>query len=168
MVLVYTQTSTLIDMATVQLAVILTFLAGTVANYFNENKQKHFIQGAFSQILAPAILDKLMEDPSTLGLGGEEKELTIFFSDLQGFTSLSEELGSPKQLVEILNEYLTAMSDIIILDYDGYVDKYEGDAIMAFWVLPWDDPDHAWKACYAALKIRSGLVSCRHGSGRWG
>jgi len=150
-VLVYTRFSTLIEMATVELALVLTFIAGTIVNYFNENKQRHFIQGAFSQILAPSILDKLMEDPSTLALGGEEKELTIFFSDLQGFTSLSEELGSPKQLVEILNAYLTAMSDII-LKYDGYVDKYEGDAIMAFWGAPLDDPDHSWKACYAALE----------------
>ncbi len=148
--LLFSGASILIEMASVLTATLLSFLVGAVRNYYLESRQKHFIQGAFSQVLAPAILEKLIEDPSSLTLGGDSKELTIFFSDLAGFTTLSEALGSPQRLVSILNEYLTAMADII-MDYDGYVDKYEGDAIMAFWGAPVDDPNHAWKGCYAAI-----------------
>ncbi len=140
----------LIDVAAILLAVALSFIIGIIVNYILENQQKNFIQGAFSQLLAPAILHQLIENPDLLQLGGESKELTIFFSDIQGFTTLSEALGTPEKLVEILNEYLTAMTEII-LKYDGYVDKYEGDAIMAFWGAPIDDTEHAWKGCWAAL-----------------
>jgi len=140
----------LIDVAPVLLTVTLSFIIGIIVNYILENQQKNFIQGAFSQLLAPAILNQLIENPDLLQLGGETKELTIFFSDIQGFTTLSEALETPEKLVEILNEYLTAMTEII-LRYDGYVDKYEGDAIMAFWGAPIDDDEHAWKGCWAAL-----------------
>ncbi len=156
-ILLFSGTSVLIEMASILTATLLSFIVGAVRNYYVESRQKHFIQGAFSQVLAPAILDKLMEDPASLTLGGDSKELTIFFSDLAGFTTLSEALGSPQRLVAILNEYLTAMADII-MDYDGYVDKYEGDAIMAFWGAPVDDPAHAWKGCYAALDNQKKLT----------
>lgn len=154
----YSAADWIIPLGMVLISLIITFLITTLANYLRENRQKSFIQGAFSQMLAPAILEKLMDDPTRLGLGGEEKQLTIFFSDLQGFTTFSEALGSPQRLVEILNEYLTAMADVIIMDYQGYVDKYEGDAIMAFWGAPMDDPDHAWKACYAAIDNQTKLL----------
>jgi adenylate cyclase len=91
----------------------------------------------------------ITQDPSRLRLGGEEREMTVFFSDLAGFTSISEAL-KPADLVTVLNEYLTDMSDII-LKHDGVVDKYIGDAIMAFWNAPVDQPKHATQACMAAL-----------------
>ena len=137
-------------------AILLAYILGAGISFVFERRQKSFIQGAFSQFLAPAVLDKLMKNPASLTLGGEEKELSVFFSDLQGFTSLSEKLTAPK-LVEILNKYLTAMADVIVVDYHGYVDKYEGDAIMAFWGAPLPDDNHAVNACYAALDNQARL-----------
>jgi class 3 adenylate cyclase/CHASE2 domain-containing sensor protein len=142
--------SSIINMTAVSLSLSIAFLAGITMNFVLETKQKGFIEGAFSQFLAPEILSKLMTDPTKLTLGGETKELTIFFSDIAGFTTLSEQL-SPEGLVDILNYYLTKMADIIVVDNNGYVDKYEGDAIMAFWGAPVDDEEHAIKACQAAL-----------------
>lgn len=157
-ILAFTMFDALLALAAVEFSIVASFLAASVSNHFLESRQKRFIQGAFSQMLAPAVLDKLLADPSSLGQGGEEKTLTIFFSDLAGFTTLSEQLGSPSRLVDILNRYLSAMSDIILLDYEGYVDKYEGDAIMAFWNAPLDDPEHAVKACLAALANQQRLA----------
>lgn len=139
-----------INMSAVSLGMSVCFLAGITFNFLLESKQKGFIEGAFAQFLAPEILNRLMEDPTKLTLGGETKELSIFFSDIAGFTSISEQL-TPQGLVEILNYYLTKMADIIVVDNNGYVDKYEGDAVMAFWGAPVDDEQHAIKACYAAL-----------------
>lgn len=140
-----------INMSVVSINILVAFLAGITLNFVLESKQKGFIEGAFSQFLAPEILDKLMKDPTKLTLGGETKELTIFFSDIAGFTTISEKLENPADLVEILNYYLTKMAEIIVTENNGYVDKYEGDAIMAFWGAPVDEEQHAIKACYAAL-----------------
>lgn len=147
----------LIETAAVILAMAIAYVAGLALNLAFERKQKGFIQGAFSQFLASSVINKLLKDPSHLMLGGEEKELTIFFSDLAGFTSLSEQL-TPAKLVEVLNIYLTAMADIIVVDHVGYVDKYEGDAIMAFWGAPLDDHNHAARACLAALENQEKLT----------
>jgi len=139
-----------INMSAVSFGMSVCFLAGITFNFLLESKQKGFIEGAFSQFLAPEILNRLMQDPTKLTLGGETKELSIFFSDIAGFTSISEQL-TPQGLVDILNYYLTKMADIIVVDNNGYVDKYEGDAVMAFWGAPVDDEKHAIKACYAAI-----------------
>lgn len=93
----------------------------------------------------------MLKDPGLLKLGGEEADLTVMFSDVQGFTSVSEKL-TPTQLVELLNEYLTVMSDTI-MECGGTVDKYNGDAIMAFWGRPYPQADHAVRACSACLKM---------------
>lgn len=132
---------------------------GAVLNYAKEGKERRFIKGAFSQYLSPAVIERLLEDPRKLELGGERRELTIFFSDLQGFTSLSEGL-SPDELTQILNEYLSEMTDIII-DSGGTIDKYEGDAIIAFWNAPLDVEDHARVAVDAALQCQEKLREMR-------
>ena len=117
-------------------------LVGTLAlNYATEGKQKRFIKGAFKQYLSPLVIEELVQHPERLKLGGETRELSIFFSDVRGFTSISERL-TPQQLTSLLNDYLTAMTDIIY-EHGGTVDKYEGDAIIAFWNAPLAQGDHA-------------------------
>ena len=114
----------------------------------------------FSSMVSPEVLIFMQADPERLQLKGERKDATMFFSDLRGFTTISESV-SPEELSKILNDYLTPMSNII-LDYGGYIDKYEGDAIMADFGVPvWNDPDpnsHAWKCCWAALDQQKELL----------
>ncbi|MCP4755985.1 MAG: adenylate/guanylate cyclase domain-containing protein [Proteobacteria bacterium] len=127
--------------------------------FFGEEKDKRFIKGAFQQYLSPKVIDRLVDDPSMLKLGGEKRELTAFFSDVQGFSTISESL-TPEELVELLNEYLTAMTDIV-MKYDGTVDKFEGDAVIAFFGAPVIYADHATRACLASLEMQEKLVEMR-------
>ena len=140
-------------------AATLAVLAAILLNYATEGRQKRFIKGAFKQYLSPDVIEKLLQNPDGLALGGEEKELSILFSDVQGFTSISEHL-TPTQLTALLNEYLTAMTDII-LAAGGTIDKYEGDAIIAFWNAPLQQPDHATLAVKAALDCQRKLAEMR-------
>ncbi len=112
-------------------------------------KERDFVKSTFKRYVAASVVEKLLRDPESVKLGGERKELTVFFSDLAGFTSLSETL-SPEELVGLINEYLGAMTDAIFAE-EGTIDKYEGDAIMAFWGAPVDQDAHALRACRAAL-----------------
>ena len=137
------------------LALILTFVSTLSKNYMTEGKQKRFIKSAFSQYLSPAVIDSLIANPDSLQLGGEEREITAYFSDVQGFTSISENL-SPVQLTELLNRYLTVMTEIILAS-GGTIDKYEGDAIIALWNAPYTQKDHAKRALEAALACQKKL-----------
>jgi adenylate cyclase len=132
---------------------------GVLVAYATEGRQKRFIKSAFRQYLSPAVIEELIAHPERMSLGGELRELTIFFSDLQGFTGISEKLG-PQELTRLLNEYLTAMTDII-LEEGGTVDKYEGDAIIAFWNAPLSQPDHALRAVRTALRCQDRLAELR-------
>ncbi|MEA3430605.1 MAG: adenylate/guanylate cyclase domain-containing protein [Nanoarchaeota archaeon] len=123
-----------------------------------EQKEKEKIKSAFKQYVMPAIIDEMLKDPAKLKLGGEKKNLTILFSDIRGFTTISEKLG-PEKLVELLNEYLTAMTDIV-LENRGVVDKFIGDAIMAFWNAPLDDPKHTRQAVQSAIDMIKALKKC--------
>jgi adenylate cyclase len=134
-------------------------LASTLVQYALEGRRKGEIKRAFRHYLSPAVIERLLDDPSRLQLGGERKELTLFFSDLQGFTTFSEQLD-PETLTSLLNDYLSAMTDVL-LDEGGTVDKYEGDAIIAFWNAPLDQPDHAARACRAAVRCRDALAGLR-------
>ena len=104
---------------------------------------------AFGLYVQPELIEQILKDPAPLKLGGEEAELTVMFSDVQGFTTVSEKL-QPTQLVNLLNEHLSAMSDAI-MESGGTVDKYNGDSIMAFWGRPYPQDDHAVRACTACL-----------------
>ncbi len=148
-----------LPVAPLMAAALLAMIAAVITNYAVEGRQKRFIKGAFKQYLSPLVIEKLMENPDRLTLGGEEKTLSIFFSDVQGFTSISENL-SPSELTGLLNEYLTAMTDIIH-ETGGTIDKYEGDAIIAFWNAPLDQADHAARAVRAALQCQHQLSSMR-------
>lgn len=132
---------------------VLAALAGAIVlNYATEGRKKAFIKKAFKHYLSPAVIERILEDPSQLKLGGQRKELSIFFSDLEGFSTISEKLD-PENLTRLLNLVLSDMTDII-LDEGGTLDKYEGDAIIAFWNAPLDQPDHAERACRAALRCQ--------------
>jgi adenylate cyclase len=138
---------------------LLSLLAALSVNYAVEGRQKRFIKGAFSQYLSPEVIERIVQDPAKLKLGGETRELTILFSDIQGFTGISEML-TPEQLTTLLNQYLTAMTDIV-MEEGGTVDKYEGDAIIAFWNAPLDVDDHAARAVRAALRCQRRLAEMR-------
>jgi len=148
-----------VEVAAPEAASVLSLVAAMVVNYATEGRQRRFLKNAFRHYLSPAVIDRLMREPGKLTLGGETRELTILFSDIQGFTGISEKLG-PEQLTAFLNAYLTAMTDII-LEEGGTLDKYEGDAIIAFWNAPLEQPDHAVRAVRAALRCRSKLAQMR-------
>jgi adenylate cyclase len=140
--------------------------AGTlVANYaaitsyrmIFEEREKRKIRKSFSQYLSPGVIALIEKDPQKyIRPGGESKELTVMFSDIRGFTTISEGL-TPDELVRLLNEYLGAMTDIIFSTF-GTLDKYIGDAIMAFWGSPYPQEDHAFRGCSCALKMSRGLA----------
>ncbi len=134
----------------------ITILGGLVVNYATEGRQKRFIKGAFRHYLSPAVIEQLIQDPGRLTLGGERRVLSIFFSDIEGFTSISEKMD-PEALTHLLNDYLSAMSGII-QDAGGTIDKYEGDAVIAFWNAPLEDPRHAVRAVRAALRCQAKLA----------
>ncbi|OGV66652.1 MAG: hypothetical protein A2283_08290 [Lentisphaerae bacterium RIFOXYA12_FULL_48_11] len=140
-------------------SITLTLISIAILNYAIEGKQKRFLKTAFKQYISGEVIDKLVKDPSHLKLGGETRELSIFFSDVAGFTGLSEILN-PEQLTALLNEYLTAMTDIIY-DEGGTIDKYEGDAIIAFWNAPLDLKDHQKHAVMAAIRCNKKLGELR-------
>ena len=131
----------------------------TLFHYVVEEREKRFIQSAFGTYLSPKVVDEIAENPDFLKLGGERKEITAFFSDVAGFTSVSETM-TPEDLVHLLNEYLTEMTDII-LNYDGTVDKYEGDAIVAFFGAPHPMEDHAKRACLVCLEMQEKMEGLR-------
>jgi len=146
-----------------ELGPMLTLIGGyltiTLYNYISEERQKNYIQGAFGRYLAPAVVDEIAQNPEMLDLGGRRKEMTAFFSDVQGFTSISEELG-PVRLVRLLNIYLGEMTGIID-GHGGTVDKFEGDAILAFYGDPGSLEDHARRACLACLDMQARLPELR-------
>jgi adenylate cyclase len=142
-----------------ELGVVLTLVSSSLVNYATEGRQKRYIKGAFKQYLSPEVIEQLIANPERLKLGGERRELTIFFSDLQGFTTISEALN-PEELTGLLNEYLSAMTDII-QEEGGTIDKYEGDAIIAFWNAPLEQPDHAVRGVRAALRCQERLADMR-------
>jgi len=131
----------------------------TLYKLFFEEREKRFIKGAFGQYLAPAVVEQLTANPGLLKLGGERKVLTAFFSDVAGFSTISEKL-SPEELVDLLNAYLTEMTDII-MKYEGTVDKFEGDAIIAFFGAPVPYDDHARRACLVSIEMQKRLGELR-------
>ena len=133
----------------------LSFALAAAFSYATEGRQKLYIRRMFGQYMSDTVINHLLEHPEKLQLGGERRRVTLFFSDLAGFTTISERL-SPETVVGLLNDYLSAMTEII-LDEEGTVDKFEGDAIMAFWGAPLDQPDQAARACRAALRQQAAL-----------
>lgn len=142
-------------------ATILAFIGTLLYRILTEEKEKKFIKERFANYVSSKVVDELLKNPKALQLGGEDRIITVFFSDVRSFTTISEQLGEPQKLVALLNEYLSAMTEIIF-QYDGTLDKYVGDEIMAFWGAPVPQPDHAYLACKAALAQIKYLTEILH------
>ncbi len=137
------------------LGIILVSVANIGYRYFSEFRQKRYIRKAFSFYLSETVLSEILSHPDKLKLGGDRREITVLFSDIAGFTGISEKLD-PEKLSHMLNQYLTEMTRIVF-KYNGVLDKYIGDAVMAFWGAPIKDPDHAYLCCQAALEMQSAI-----------
>ena len=149
----YTQHRLLIDFTYPLMSTTAIYLTLIFSSFVREQAQRRQIRGAFAQYLSPALVEQLAQSPEKLVLGGEEREMTIMFSDMRGFTSISETYkNDPQGLTALMNRFLTPLTNAI-LNRKGYIDKYMGDAIMAFWNAPLDDKDHELNACEAALDM---------------
>ena len=140
-------------------SIILSLIVTYAYKYATEEKDKQMIKSAFSQFVNKKVVDDLLADPSKLRLGGEKKNCSVFFSDVAGFTTISEQLD-PESLVKLLNKYLTDMTNIIF-DNDGMIDKYIGDAIMAIYGAPVATGNHAYQACKSAIDQQRRLSALR-------
>jgi adenylate cyclase len=147
----------LLDPAFPASAILICYMVGASTLWRFEQATKRHVYQAFGKFVAPAVVDHLAEHPERLVLGGETRELTVLFSDLRNFTGLSEGM-SAQELTRFMNDYLTPMTDAI-LEREGTIDKYIGDAILAFWNAPLDVASHTRKALEAALKMRAELAA---------
>ena len=134
------------------IALVLATVGAFAWSYFAEDRRRRVLLKALSQYVSPEIAAEVERDPESVRLGGEERQMTVMFTDIQGFTDLSERMPVD-QLTNLLNYYLGEMSSLIKLTFNGTLDKYIGDAIMSFWNAPGRQPDHAILACRAALAM---------------
>jgi adenylate cyclase len=139
----------------------LLFTAATLVHYFFAFSEKRYLKLAFQHYVPPAVVDGLVSGAEPLRLGGEKRELTVLFSDIRGFTTLSEAM-SPEDLVKLMNEYFTAMTDKVF-EHRGSLDKYIGDAVMAVYGAPVAEPRHAALACRTALEMLTVLDQLKVG-----
>jgi len=151
--LVWTEGGMVLPLAASLLMVAALYSMNMAYGYFVESRSKRQFAELFGQYVPPELVDKMAEDPERYSMAPRSADLTILFSDVRGFTGISEAL-KPDELREYINEYLTAMSLIIRSRYHGTLDKYIGDAIMAFWGAPMDDPRHARNGVLAALAMQ--------------
>jgi len=143
------------------LMIPLLFVINMSYGFFMETKNKHYITGLFGQYIPKELVEEMSKNPESFSssMEGENREMTVLFSDVRGFTTISEGLP-PKELTKLMNEYMTPMT-YVIQKHRGTIDKYIGDAIMAFWGAPLDDPDHARNAILAGLEMQSTLDKLR-------
>lgn len=149
----YTQHRLLIDFTYPLMSTTAIYLTLIFSSFVREQQQRKQIRGAFAQYMSPVLVEQLAQSPEKLVLGGEEREMTIMFSDVRGFTTISETYkNDPQGLTALMNCFLTPLTNAI-LARKGYIDKYMGDAIMAFWNAPLDDKQHEINACEAAIDM---------------
>ena len=137
------------------ISVLAVYMVVTAFLLLITDRERQFVRRAFAQYLSPSLVERLADDPAALSLGGETREVTILFSDIRGFTSLSEKLD-PQEITRLLNRFLTPMTDVL-LQSGATIDKYIGDAIMAFWNAPLATDNHERRACLAALAMFDAL-----------
>jgi adenylate cyclase len=154
-VLLFTHENYVATIVPPSLAVVGGYVAATAYHFISERRQRLLIKSMFSTYVSPSVVDQLIANPDKLRLGGQREELTVLFSDIEGFTSISEGLNS-EDLVALLNDYLSKMAKVILRNL-GTLDKYVGDAIVAFWGAPVPQPDHALRACTTALQMQEVL-----------
>ncbi|MDE2489393.1 MAG: adenylate/guanylate cyclase domain-containing protein, partial [Elusimicrobia bacterium] len=155
-----------LDLAAPQLALWLGFAAASAWSYAVEGRRKRYLQAAFAHYLSPEVVRRIAESPEALALGGERRDATFYFSDIEGFTTISEGLA-PDALARLMNRFLGAMTDEILAS-GGTLDKYIGDAVMAFWGAPIARADHARTACRVALANQRRLAELREEFAREG
>jgi adenylate cyclase len=144
------------------LAALAAYVVITIYRYVSANRERQELRSAFEKYVAPSVINSVMADPEKLALGGERRRMTVLFSDLRGFTSFSEHRDAV-ELIGILNGYLNAMTDIIF-EEQGVLDKYMGDAVMAFWGAPIEDKKHAERAVRTAIRMRDRIVEMNRAS----
>jgi adenylate cyclase len=149
--LAFTRANYLLDPTWPVLALLAVYAVQTVAVFYREERRRAYIHSAFDRYLSPEMVRRIAEDPDQLELGGEEREMSVLMCDIRGFSRMSERY-SPREVIDFLIEFLTPMSDIL-LTRQATLDKYIGDAILAFWNAPLDDPDHPRNAARAALEM---------------
>ncbi|MEO6216102.1 MAG: adenylate/guanylate cyclase domain-containing protein [Sphingomonas sp.] len=137
------------------IALILVYLVETVLTYYREERQRAYIHKAFDRYLSPELVKRIVDDPGRLELGGEEREMTVLFCDIRGFSHISEKL-TPQEIIQFLISFLTPMCDIL-LARKATIDKFIGDAVLAFWNAPLDDPDQYANAARGALAMTARL-----------
>ena len=141
----------LVDPVYPTIALTAIYLTGSSFVFLRTERERNRVRNAFSHYMAPALVERLADEPDRLKLGGETRDMTLLFSDVRGFTTISEGLDA-EELTRFLKELFTPLSNII-LDEEGTIDKFMGDALMAFWNAPLDDPNHPVNACAAALRM---------------
>jgi adenylate cyclase len=146
----------LIDPVYPSICLLSIFMAATLLTYIRTEYERSRVRQAFGLYISPDFMEELTKDPDKLKLGGETRELTVMFTDIRGFTTISESM-SPEALTQLMNSFLTPMSDLV-METRGTIDKYMGDAMMAFWNAPLDDAEHARHACTAALRMYEALA----------
>lgn len=147
----YSNHAALIPVEFCLLTILIIYMMNILISYFIEIQSKQKLMDTFGQYVPPHLVNEISRSPKELSLEGEARTLTVFFCDLQNFTSISEELN-PKQLNKLLNEYFTVMTEILF-KHEGTIDKYIGDAIMAFWNAPTKQAEHAQRAVEAAMEM---------------
>jgi adenylate cyclase len=137
------------------LGILALFVVASLLAYIRTEAERKHVRDAFSHYISPDFMKELTKNPDKLKLGGEVRELSVMFTDIRGFTAISERL-SPEALIHLMNDFLTPMS-ALVMENRGTIDKYMGDAMMAFWNAPLDDADHARHACLTALAMNKAL-----------
>ncbi|MGB2867783.1 MAG: CHASE2 domain-containing protein [Bacteroidota bacterium] len=158
--LTFSSNGILVNIVNPSFAIVLSYFGTAVYQYLTERQQKALIKNVFGHYLSPTMVNMLANDPDKAKLGGDRRELTVFFSDIANFTTVSESFKQPEGLVELLNEYLEEMTSVV-LKYEGTLDKYVGDAIIAFWGAPMPQKDHVYRGCIAALEMQKRLAELR-------
>lgn len=154
-VFAYESLGFLVDAVYPALTVTIIFILASILTNLRTDAEKRMIKDAFGHYISKDLMNELTQDPDKLQLGGEVRDLSVMFTDVRNFTTISESL-SPEELIQLMNDFLTPMTSIV-MEERGTVDKYMGDAMMAFWNAPLDVPDHAAHACRAALKMADAL-----------
>jgi len=166
----YTAHHFLLDPTWPAMGVATAYLVQTILTFYREERQRAYIHHAFDRYLSPELVKRIADDPALLELGGVERDMSVLFADIRSFSRISEKLA-PNEVIDFLVRFLTPMTDLL-LGYKATIDKYIGDAVLAFWNAPLDDPDHHANAARAALAMQVRLTALNtemiaRGDGTW-
>ena len=166
----YTAHHFLLDPTWPAMGVATVYLVQTILTFYREERQRAYIHHAFDRYLSPELVKRIADDPALLELGGVERDMSVLFADIRGFSRIAEKLA-PSEVIAFMVKFLTPMTDLL-LGYKATIDKYIGDAVLAFWNAPLDDPDHHVNAARAALAMQLRLSELNtemiaRGDGTW-